>query len=95
MNIYVGNLPRTTDEEAVREKFAEYGEVSEVKLIKDHYTNELRGFGFVQMSSDEEARNAIEGINGTEMGGRTLTVNEARPRNNNRKSNYRNSQNRW
>jgi len=94
LNIYVGNLPRTTDEEAVREKFEEYGEVSEVKLIKDHYTNELRGFGFVQMGSEEEARKAIEGINGTEMGGRTLTVNEARPRNNNRKGNYRNSQNR-
>ena len=80
MNIYVGNLPRTTDEDTVRNLFQEYGEITEVKLLKDHYSGELRGFGFVTMPSDEEAQNAIDGLNGTELDGRSLVVNKARPR---------------
>ncbi len=80
MNIYVGNIPRSTDEQTIRELFEEYGSVSEVKLLRDRYTGELRGFGFVTMESDEEAQNAIDNINETELGGRTLVVNKARPR---------------
>lgn len=80
MNIYVGNLPKTTTEEAVRELFSAHGEVSEVKLIKDQYSGELRGFGFIEMPSKSEAQKAIEEVNGTELEGRTLIVNEARPR---------------
>ncbi|NOX89392.1 MAG: RNA-binding protein [Calditrichaeota bacterium] len=80
MNIYIGNIPRTTDEQTVRSLFEEYGEVSEVKLLKDQYSGELRGFGFITMDSQEEAEKAIEGINSTELDGRTLVVNKARPR---------------
>ena len=80
MNIYVGNLPKTTDEEKVRKVFEEYGEVTEIKLIKDQYTDELRGFGFVTMSSKADAQKAIQEVNGTELEGNTLIVNEARPR---------------
>ena len=80
MNIYIGNLPKTATEEAVRSLFEEHGEVIEVKLIKDQYSGELRGFGFIQMPSKEEAEKAIQEINGKEMEGRTLTVSEARPR---------------
>lgn len=80
MNIYVGNIPKNTTEEAVRKAFEEYGEVREVKLIKDHYSGELRGFGFVEMPSKEEAETAIKKIDGLEFEGRALIVNEARPR---------------
>ena len=80
MNIYVGNLPKTTTEEAVRTVFAEYGEVTEVKLIEDRYSGELRGFGFVEMSSKSDAQKAIQEVDGTELEGNTLIVNEARPR---------------
>lgn len=80
MNIYIGNLPKSTDEETVRKLFEEHGEVSEIKLIKDQYTNELRGFGFVTMPSQEEAKKAIQEINETEMEGRQVIVNEARPK---------------
>ena len=80
MNIYVGNLPKTTTEEAVRTIFAEYGEVAEVKLIKDQYSGELRGFGFIEMPSKPDAQKAIQEVDGTELDGRTLIVNEARPR---------------
>ena len=80
MNIYVGNLPKTTTEEAVRNVFAEYGEVAEVKLIKDQYSGELRGFGFVEMPSKSDAEKAIKEVDGNELEGNTLIVNEARPR---------------
>lgn len=80
MNIYVGNLPKTTNEETIRSLFEEYGEVAEIKLIKDHFTGELRGFGFVEMPSKPDAQKAIQEIDGTELEGRTLIVNEARPR---------------
>ena len=81
MNIYVGNLPKTTDEQKIRNLFEEHGEVTEVKLIKDKFTDELRGFGFVEMPSKADAEKAIQEVNGTELEGSTLTVNEARPRN--------------
>ena len=80
MNIYVGNLPKSTNEEAVRTVFSAYGEVTEVKLIKDKYTNEPRGFGFVEMPSKSDALKAIESANGSDLGGQSITVNEAKPR---------------
>ena len=80
MNIYVGNIPRNSDEQPIRELFEEYGNVSEVKLLRDRYTGELRGFGFVTMENDDEAQNAIDNIHNTELGGRNLVVNKARPR---------------
>ena len=80
MNIYVGNLPKSTDEDSVRQLFEEHGEVTEVKLIKDHFTGELKGFGFITMPAKAEAEAAMEAINGHELDGRTLIVNEARPR---------------
>ena len=80
MNIYVGNLPKTTNEEAVRELFKEHGEVTEIKLLKDQYTGELRGFGFITMPSKSDAQKAIQEVNGAELEGRTLIVNEARQR---------------
>lgn len=80
MNIYVGNLPKTITEDAVRDVFAEYGEVAEVKLIKDQYSGELRGFGFIEMPSKEDAQKAIQAVDGSELNGNTLIANEARPR---------------
>jgi len=80
LNIYVGNLPKTTTEEAVRKVFEEYGEVAEVKLIKDQYSGELRGFGFIEMPAKADAQKAIQEVDGTELEGNTLIVNEARPR---------------
>lgn len=81
LRIYVGNLPFSADEEAVRQLFAQNGrDVTEVKLITDRETGRPRGFGFVEMGSGEEAEAAISELNGYEMDGRPLTVNEARER---------------
>ena len=77
--IYVGNLPFSATEDEVRELFAEYGTVQSVALITDRDTGRPRGFGFVEMENG--AAEAIEALNGTSMGGRSLNVNEARPRN--------------
>ena len=79
-NIYVGNLSYEATEEELRQLFAEFGEVDSVNLITDRETGRLRGFGFVEMSDDAGAKAAIEGLNGKEIAGRTLTVNEARPK---------------
>lgn len=76
--VYIGNLPFTATEDEVRGMFAEYGEVGEVDLITDRETGRPRGFGFVEMNSGAEE--AIEALNQTDMGGRTLNINEARPR---------------
>jgi len=79
--LYVGNLPFSADEQAVRELFEQNGRtVAEVRLITDRDTGRPRGFGFVEMGSDEEADGAIRELNGFEMDGRALTVNEARER---------------
>ena len=78
--IYVGNLPFSATEDEVRALFAEYGEVASVALITDRETGRPRGFGFVEMAPDA-ADAAIKALDGTEMGGRNLRVNEARPRN--------------
>jgi RNA recognition motif-containing protein len=84
VNIYVGNLSRETTEETLRQAFASHGEVSSVNIIKDRYTGESREFGFVEMFTKTEAQSAISILNGTEVDGRLLKVNEARPRNDNR-----------
>ncbi len=80
MNIYVGNLSRETTEEELRQAFETFGEVTSVNIIKDRYSGESRGFGFVEMATKSEAEAAINGLNGTSLGERTLSVNEARPR---------------
>jgi RNA recognition motif-containing protein len=79
-NIYVGNLPFRLSENELKEAFEEFGSVSQASIIMDRVTGRSRGFGFVEMSNDDEAEAAIEGLNGKDMGGRPLTVNEARPR---------------
>jgi RNA recognition motif-containing protein len=81
MNIYVGNLDRDVTEDELREAFAASGEVTSCKIITDRLSGASRGFGFVEMPTDEEAKKAMAGLNGTEMKGREVTVNEARPRN--------------
>ena len=80
MNIYVGNLSRDLSETELKEAFAAFGEVSTCNIIKDKFTNESRGFGFVEMPNKEEADAAINGLNGKDFKGRPLKVNEARPR---------------
>ncbi|MFO8033238.1 MAG: RNA-binding protein [Desulfohalobiaceae bacterium] len=77
--MYVGNLPFSSSEEDVRELFSQYGSVASVNLIQDRQTGRPRGFGFVEMET-ENADQAIEALDGTDFGGRTLKVNEAKPR---------------
>ncbi len=79
-NIYVGNLDYGVTEEQLRVAFEAYGQVDKVTLIRDRDTGQPRGFGFVEMASDSEAQNAIQSLNGKQVGGRAITVNEARPR---------------
>jgi RNA recognition motif-containing protein len=80
MNIYVGNISRTATEQDLREAFQAFGEVSSAAIIKDKFSGESRGFGFVEMPNKEEGDKAISGLNGKDLKGRSLTVNEARPR---------------
>ena len=80
MKIYVGNLPFQTTEAELEGVFGEFGEVGEVALITDRETGRPRGFGFAEMGSEAEAQAAIEALNGRELDGRTLNVNEARER---------------
>jgi len=80
MNIYVGNLARETSEAELRQAFEAFGQVSSAAIIKDKFSGESRGFGFVEMPNGEEAKAAIAGLNGKELGGRALNVNEAKPR---------------
>ncbi|MEP7162713.1 MAG: RNA-binding protein [Candidatus Moraniibacteriota bacterium] len=77
--LYIGGIPYRTTEEAMKEAFAQAGEVTSVKIIIDRMTGRSRGFGFVEMATPEAAAKAIELWNGKEFEGRTLTVNEARP----------------
>ncbi len=88
MNIYVGNLPHATTESELKDAFAEYGSVDSASIIKDKFTGRSRGFGFVEMPNAGEASDAINGLNGQDLGGRTLTVNEARPREQRSRSRY-------
>ena len=80
MNIYVGNLPHEATEEDLRQAFEAHGQVESVNIIKDKFSGESRGFGFVEMPSKDEAQKAIEEMNGTDLKGRALNVNEARPK---------------
>jgi RNA recognition motif-containing protein len=80
MNIYVGNLSYSLSESELRDAFAAYGEVSSVKVLMDRETGRSRGFGFVEMPNQSEAEIAVAEVNGKEVGGRPLRVNEARPR---------------
>ena len=80
MNIYVGNLSSEITEDDLRQAFEAFGQVESVNLIRDRFTDEPRGFGFVEMPSKNEAQKAIDEINGTDLKGRALTVNVARPR---------------
>jgi RNA recognition motif-containing protein len=80
MNIYAGNLSRDVSEADLREAFEAFGEVTSASIIKDKYTGDARGFGFVEMPNKAEGEKAISGLNGKELKGRTITVNEARPR---------------
>ena len=80
MNIYVGNLSFDSTEDQIRQAFEGFGEVTSVNIITDRDTGRPRGFGFVEMASEDSARAAIAGLNGTDLDGRTLNVNEARQR---------------
>jgi RNA recognition motif-containing protein len=82
MRLYVGNLSFSTTEETLQAEFGAHGQVEEVALITDRETGRPRGFAFVTMANENEARNAIEAMNGVEVDGRTITVNEARPKSN-------------
>ena len=78
--LYVGNLPYNTAEQDLQELFASAGAVETVNLMRDMATGQARGFGFVEMATDEDAQNAIQQLNNFQYGGRALTVNEARPK---------------
>ncbi|MEM1183623.1 MAG: RNA-binding protein [Planctomycetota bacterium] len=82
MKLYVGNLPYSTTDDRLREVFGEHGEVTSTAIVLDRETGRPRGFGFVEFADDEEARKAIDALNGANVDGRDLTVNEARPREN-------------
>jgi cold-inducible RNA-binding protein len=78
--LYVGNLPFNTDEQALRDLFASAGTVDSINMVRDNATGQARGFAFVEMASDDDAQNAIATLNNYQLGGRALTVNEARPK---------------
>ncbi len=80
MKIYVGNLSFQTTESEISALFSQHGDVDDVAIISDRETGRSRGFGFVEMRNEQAARDAISAVNGTELGGRQLTVNEAKPR---------------
>ncbi len=79
-NLFVGNLPFSANEDGLRDLFAQFGEVQQVKIMTDRDTGKSRGFAFVEMTQDEDAEKAIAALNGKDFGGRALTVNEARPK---------------
>lgn len=78
--LYVGNLPYTTGEQELQELFSQAGDVESVRVMRDAATGRARGFAFVEMATDEQAQKAATDLNGFQMGGRALTVNEARPK---------------
>jgi RNA recognition motif-containing protein len=80
VNIYVGNLSYQATDEDLRAAFEAFGQVTQAQVIKDKFTGRSRGFGFVEMPSDEEGQRAIEGTNNQDIAGRAVRVNEARPR---------------
>lgn len=80
LKLYVGNLPYQTEERELQDLFGQFGSVGSVRVMRDMATGRARGFAFVEMSTDEEAQAAAAKLNGSQLGGRTLTVNEARPK---------------
>jgi RNA recognition motif-containing protein len=80
MNIYVGNLSRDCTDDELRQAFSAFGQVASASVIRDKFSGESRGFGFVEMPTKAEADAAIAGLNGKDLKGRTLNINEARPR---------------
>ena len=86
MNIYVGNLSYEVTEEDLQKAFESFGQIESVKIIKDNFSGRSKGFGFVEMPKNADAQSAINDLNGTELKGRPLKVNTARPRNENRRS---------
>lgn len=80
MNIYIGNLEYGVTEDQLRDTFAEFGEVSSSNIITDKFTGRSKGFGFVEMPNDAEANQAIDALNDTDLNGRSIKVNQARPR---------------
>jgi RNA recognition motif-containing protein len=82
MNIYVGNLSNDATDETIKHAFESFGEVTSARVIKDKYTGQSRGFGFVEMSVLSQAQTAIKSLNGTELMGKQMNVSEARPRSN-------------
>ena len=93
MNIYVGNFPHATTEDTLTALFAEYGVVNSIKIIIDKYSGQSRGFGFVEMASKSEGLKAITALDGKELEGRKIRVNEARPKTN--RNDFGNRNNRW
>lgn len=85
MNIFVGNLSKEVTDDDLQSLFAEYGTVRSVKVIKDMFSGESKGFGFVEMPGQAEAQKAMSELNTKELKGKKITVNEARPRNDNRR----------
>jgi len=80
MNIYIGNLAPDVREDDLRQSFEPFGQIETVAIVKDKYSGESKGFGFVEMSSVDDAHSAIDGLNGKEIKGKSIIVNEARPR---------------
>jgi RNA recognition motif-containing protein len=98
MNIYVGNLSYEASEDDLRKAFESFGQVTSANIIKDKFTSQSKGFGFVEMPSKTEAQTAIDGLNGKDLKGKILNVNEARPRTENRgggRGNRGNGRNRY
>lgn len=89
MNIYIGNLSQQATEDDLRQAFEPFGQVTSIKIIKDRDSGESRGFGFVEMASRDEAKSAIENLNGTELKGKSIIVSEAKPRKDKRRSDGR------
>ena len=86
MNIYVGNLSPDVKDETLREAFESFGEVTSAKVIRDKYTGQSRGFGFVEMTTQSQAETAIKSLNGKELQGKEMSVNEGRPRTGDRRT---------
>ena len=95
MNIFVGNLALSATDHDVRQLFEQYGAVDTVNIITDRYTGQSRGFGFVEMPDSAAAKAAIEGLQGTALAGRTISVNEAKPREPRREPRHEFSRSRW
>ena len=91
MNIYIAGLSNSVDDAGLKELFTEYGEISSAKVIMDKYTGTSRGFGFVEMPNDDDAKKAIEALDGVQHEGRTLSVNVAKPREDRPRNNFNNN----